>query len=335
MSASVFHDAIPTPMASRASMSQAHDSTPHIGHGRDEHGLRTMAYEIERIHSEQGLIVRELFVDTADDNYIAARWCFVEGLNIDWFWLAVHALEKYMKAALLLNGLSAKDYRDAAGKTRAYGHDIAALHEQVRSFASDLLPNELAKPEQLALDHWSNETPEAFLHRFYSNGNADNRYQIFGFVQHSEDLFKLDSMVFALRRLCVPLDGYFLAKRRPGKRNPTNRDILATQPEYWSVSSGCKLEKTARGRRGERLREVLLKFNFPFAPDDFPHGTTTLGTAWHNPVLARSILKPLESAPDSRAATTAAELCGWVLENIKLPPVVAGQLRQAMPKRAP
>lgn len=284
-----------------------------------------MAYEIERIHSERGLIVRELFVDTADDNYIAARWCFVEGLNIDWFWLAVHALEKYMKAALLLNGLSAK----------SYGHDIAVLHEQIRTFAADLLPDNLAKPEQLALDYWRDETPEAFLRRFYSNGNADNRYQIFGFVQHREDLFKLDSMVFALRRLCVPLDAYFLAKRRPGKRNPTHRDILAKQPEYWSVSPGCKLEKTARGNRGKRLRDVLLKFNFPFAPDDFAHGTMRSGTASHNPVLARSILNPLASAPDSRAATTAAELCEWVRENIKLPPDVAEQLRQAMPKRTP
>ena len=292
-----------------------------------------MAYEIERIHAERGLIVREIFVDTADDNYIAARWCFVEGLNIDWFWLSVHALEKYMKAVLLLNGLSAKGYRNATGKPQSYGHDIVALYERVKSFAADLLPNNLTKPEQLALDHWRDETPEAFLGRFYSNGNADNRYQIFGFVRHGEDLFKLDSMVFALRRLCVPLDAYFLGKRRPAKRNPTHRDILAKQPEYWSVSSVSNLEKTASGRRGDRLREVLLKFNFPFAPDDFLHGTMRSGTAFHNPVLARLILEPLKSAPDSRAATTAAELCGWVLDNIKLPPDVVAQLRRAKPER--
>ena len=44
-----------------------------------------MAYDIEPIHAEQGRIVREIFVDTADDNYITARWCFVEGLNVDYF----------------------------------------------------------------------------------------------------------------------------------------------------------------------------------------------------------------------------------------------------------
>ena len=32
-----------------------------------------MAHDIEPIHAEQGRIVGELFVGTADDNYIAAQ----------------------------------------------------------------------------------------------------------------------------------------------------------------------------------------------------------------------------------------------------------------------
>lgn len=79
------------------------------------------------------------------------------------------------------------------------------------------------------------------------------------------------------------------------------------------------LELTASGGRGERLREVLLKFNFPFAPDDFPHGTMKIGMASHNSVLLRSILAPLGRAPNGTASTTAAELCDWVLANIQLP----------------
>jgi hypothetical protein len=35
-------------------------------------------------------IIKELFIATADDNYINARWCFHENLNVDFFWLAVH-----------------------------------------------------------------------------------------------------------------------------------------------------------------------------------------------------------------------------------------------------
>ena len=231
-----------------------------------------MAHDITPLHAEQGLIVRELFIDTADDNYIAARWCFFEALNVDYFWLAVHALEKYMKAALLLNGRSAKGHRDKAGRLHPFGHDIVALYEQVMPLASNLLPSNLTRPGDLQIPHWRSETPEAFVRRFHDNGNADNRYQIFGFVQHREDLFKLDAMVYALRRLCVPLDAYYMGKHRPGTSNWTYRDILTNQSHYWAVITGCKLRKTSDGKRGERLRDVLLRFNFPFAPEDFPRG---------------------------------------------------------------
>ncbi len=294
-----------------------------------------MPYKIEPIHAEQNLIVRELFVDTADDNYITARWCFVEGLNVDYYWLAVHALEKYMKAALLLNGHSAKSYVDHAGKRRSFGHDIATLYDCLKSFAADLLPDNLPRPSRLALDHWRDETPEAFIRRLHHDGNADNRYQIFGYVQHREDLFKLDSMVFALRRLCVPLDAYFLGRPRPGAQNPAHRELLTKQPQYWAVSSASKLEKTAKGARGVRLQEVLLNFNFPFAPGDFAHENIIGRMASHNPVLGRSILQPLQQAPGSDAAATAAELRDWVLTNIQIPRDVANQFRQAKMKRTP
>ena len=294
-----------------------------------------MAYEFKPIHAQQREIVRELFVNTADDNYIAARWCYVERLNVDFFWLAVHVLEKYMKAALLLNGLSGRNFLNQAGKYQNFGHDIESLYEHVESFAADLLPKNLARPDQLDTDRWRNETPNAFMHRFHQNGNADNRYQIFGFVRHDDDLFKLDSMVFALRRLCVPLDAYFLGKHQPGKSNPTYRDMLTDQAKYWALMPHCRLKKTSDGKRGERLREVFLNVNLPFAPDDFDHPGLRSGMASANPVLARSVLKPLERAPDGAAAERAVELCDWVLENIKLPHDVKSQLREARAKRKP
>ena len=294
-----------------------------------------MAYELKRIHAEQNRVVRPLFIDTADDNYIAARWCFVEGLNVDYFWLSVHALEKYMKAALLLNGRSSKEYVAQNGKPRRYNHDITALYEQVGTFASDLLPSNLNKPGELQLDHWRDETPDAFIRRFYRDGNADNRYQIFGFVQHREDLFKLDLMAFALRRLCVHLDAYIVGKPQSGTRPPTHRDILKRQPEWWNISAECLLEKTVRGGRGEKLRKVLLDLNIPFAPQDFAHGSMLSRMASRNPVLVRSILDPLQRAPGSNAAATAAVLRDWVLDNIQLPKDVVGQLSQASPKPKP
>ena len=293
-----------------------------------------MAYNIEPIHAEQTRIVQRLFVDTADDNYITARWCFVEGLNVDYFWLAAHALEKYMKAVLLMNRRSGKHYYDESGKNRCFGHDIVRLYEHVQLLAEDLLPDTLEQPRSLEIHHWSDETPEAFLRRLYRDGNADNRYQIYGFVQRPDELFKLDMMIFAVRRLVIPLDAYFLGRKRKGKTNLTHREMLEKQPNEWTLSSTCKLEKSASGKRGERLREVLLNLNLPFAPDDFPHGTLRGMTTAQIPVLAHSILKPLERTPDSQAGRLAAEVCDWVIENIKLPHDVKQQLKDAKAKRA-
>ena len=185
---------------------------------RRSSGCRKMPYEIQPIHGQQGEIVREFFVNTADDNYIAARWCFVERLNVDFFWLAVHALEKYMKAVLLVNGRSGKGFIDQANRFQPYGHDIEALYQNVQALAPDLLPSKLEKPNRLESNRWREETPNVFMARLHRNGNADNRYQVFGYVRHDDDLFKLDAMVFALRRLCMPLDAYYLQSIDPASQ---------------------------------------------------------------------------------------------------------------------
>ena len=73
-------------------------------------------------------IVDDLYIKTADDNYIAARWCFYAQLDVDFFWLAAHCVEKYLKATLLLNEQPA----------RTYGHDIEKLYKAVLALAPAL-----------------------------------------------------------------------------------------------------------------------------------------------------------------------------------------------------
>lgn len=292
-----------------------------------------MGYNLKLIDAHKRQIVQELFINTADDNYITARWCFVEGLSVDYFWLAVHALEKYMKAALLMNRRSGKSYCDNAGKYQSFKHDIVILYEHVKSFASGLLPGRLEQPGEPALDYWFDESPEEFLQRLYDNGNPDNRYQIFGFQQFSENIFKLDMMVFALRRLCVPLDGYLQSingvNLTATGRNLTYRDVLMNDPKEWTLSSAGKLKNTASGERGERLREVLLDNNIPFASEDFPHSGSGTGMVWQNTVLDRLILRRLGQASDNHAAKIAVELTDWAVKNIKVPKGVEKQLQDA------
>jgi len=114
-------------------------------------------------------LVHELFVRTADENYITARWCATNRLNTDFLWLAVHALEKYLKAVLLVNGHSSK--RSAAGK-KPYSHDIVGLYADVKALSGPLLPSNLSKPAHLDFYQWFERTPEQFMGHLFSNGNV-------------------------------------------------------------------------------------------------------------------------------------------------------------------
>jgi HEPN domain-containing protein len=95
----------------------------------------TIAYDEQ--HAERHSIVKEMFIETADDNYILARTSFHENLNVDFFWLAVHCVEKYLKASLLLNK------KDARG----YDHNIVELYSGVKLLAPELFPATLTKPD--------------------------------------------------------------------------------------------------------------------------------------------------------------------------------------------
>jgi hypothetical protein len=126
-------------------------------------------------------LVQDLFVRTADENYITARWCVFNHLHIDFFWLGVHALEKYMKAVLLLNGFSSvKD-----PNSKKYGHNIIRLYAKVKNLAQELLPNLLEKPQNLNIHNWVTLPAEKFIQRLYRYGNPDNRYLIYGFSMRS------------------------------------------------------------------------------------------------------------------------------------------------------
>ena len=264
-----------------------------------------MAHDLDESHADKSSIIKELFVATADDNYVVARWCYLEGMNVDFLWLAVHCLEKYLKAVLLFNGHSAK----------SYGHDIVELYAAVYPLAPELLPNDLTKPQGLDFPYWHAETVGPFLERLYRDGQADNRYQLFGYVRHAEDLFKLDEMVFRIRRMCQPLEAHFLSKKRDNVPDLSNRDCLRERPRC-AHRLYSKLEDTFDGKRGEALQHAAISNNFSFAPDR-SHEPLPYGSTAQNPVLVRRLYDPLEMGPQYFSECD--HLWKWVQDNIYIP----------------
>jgi HEPN domain-containing protein len=269
-------------------------------------------------------LITELFVRTADENYITARWCAINRLNTDFLWLAVHALEKYLKAVLLFNGHS----------SQGYSHDIVKLYAAVQAIAGPLLPARLVQPADLDIHHWSERTPEAFMQHLLDNGNADNRYLIYGYATRSQDLHMLDQMVFAIRRLICPLDERVFPDRQAGAPTLTHRDWLTRQPEHRS-SLFMPLDSLISAKEDSPARQAALNLNVLFAPDDFQHTPLRSGSAAMNPVIMRRILDPLESNDPAHAAE-GIELARWFLASVKVPkgsaadPGVAEQIKAAI-----
>lgn len=270
--------------------------------------------------SDKRLIVMKMFVSTADDNYILARWCYLERLNVDFFWLSLHALEKYMKAALLLNEKS----------SRGYSHNICKLYQDTCQLAGDLI-QPLKRPHWWT-GVWREGPNEAFVERINYWGDPHNRYNVLGHAREAEELFKLDQLVFILRRLCQVLDAYAVPKNIPVSMRPTFRDQLARDLKKWELSSSGNLEKTIAGKRGEGLKHAALRVNEQFTAEDYEDDPVfRSGFSMSTSVLSDTLLRPLEGSQSASVRARAARVTTWALQNIHLPDAIVDQLRAALP----
>ena len=271
--------------------------------------------------------VTRMFVDTADQNYVIARWAFHRGLYLDFFWNSVHALEKYLKASLLLNGRSA--IRNAEG--RSFGHNLNLLIDEVATYADDYLPQRLTQPEQMKQLRWREETPVEFLSRFYDLGEANNRYNLFGYVQRWEDLHHLDLLVFALRRIAFDLTAHpFLGNYPLEESDPKSLgELLVKFPDHSPRSNNSRLFKMLNTKGPDELRDAGLHLNFVFAPSDYDHSRfpVQIGTSGSNSALYSHIMQQLENSPSKEMDQEAADLANWVIDNIQLPRPLREELR--------
>ncbi|MER8847479.1 hypothetical protein [Mesorhizobium australicum] len=274
-------------------------------------------------------IVKELFLKTADQTYVVARWCFLNGLYLDFYWNALHALEKYLKAVLLINGQSAKVAADGT----AYSHDLEKLFAAVQLIASDLLPATLTRPADLQIQHWRDESVDNFLKRLNDLGRAENRYNIFGFSQQPEDLHKLDMVIFSVRQLCVPLDAPFWGRRQDAPNDKTFRQMLVEHPRSVLRRVGTKFYDLI-GRKGTiAVREAALIHNLPFAPADYDHGELRSGSSADNPVLYRRLLVYADNGTQyAEDAEGLADICDWLIESVQLSPAVKAEINAAKGK---
>lgn len=265
------------------------------------------------VNSSKRDLIKELFVRTADETYIVARWSGLNGLQADFLWLAGHALEKYMKAVLLENEKC----------VRSQGHDIVRLYSEIVEVAGELLPKNLSKPSVLAIDFWPDWSASKFVEHLQRGGDPHNRYQIFGYVTFASDLHMLDIMVFNVRRLICRLDEPIAA----GSQSDW-RDYLLKNARYargLSMPLDDLIQDSKRSEKGY----AALNLNMEFAPPDFSHHPALGAHASRNPAILRRILEPLRST-NVATVKEAVEVACWLKSNVFLPRDVKRQIADAI-----
>lgn len=135
----------------------------------------------------------------------------------------------------------------------------------------------------------------------------------------------VDTMVWSIRRLTVPLDILLLSKNEHAQL-PTQREFLANHTNY-APRHDLALDRAISAPQ-TTLARALLNNNCSFAPADFVHEPMNGGTSARNPVLLRRILDPLKSG-NADMARHGVELARWLLANTKQSKAVRDEIEEA------
>jgi len=141
-------------------------------------------------------VIYESFVVPADEDYLMSRLLAQEGLFRGFYWAAAQAVEKYLKAFLLINGEGVKNFK---------GHPLRKLFDAAikidKSIASlDILPHKNIGIIDSVPQLFRIFTPVEFIGEIEKYGCADNRYNAFGVEYNAGYLYALDSFSFKLRK---------------------------------------------------------------------------------------------------------------------------------------
>lgn len=140
-------------------------------------------------------IVIETFINPADIDYINARFMALNHQHRPFFWPALQAIEKYLKAALLFSGVPVRG--------KEFGHKLIAMANVLKSHDEFLEKLSLAPVETHneleRINLWGTYNSMEFIASIEEYGNPSNRYNYFGSEYEASYLPKLDQVVWALR----------------------------------------------------------------------------------------------------------------------------------------
>jgi hypothetical protein len=204
---------------------------------------------------------------------------------------------------------------------------LSQLFSAVQRLRPDLTFGPLYDPK--INDCWFNYPIQTFIKRLDKLDPASNRYLSYGYSVSLDDLLKVDQLVWFVRRYCLPFD----MTVKVGTEYKQFDWVCARQrsPDGWRhTGSAYPLEAIIDGKRGGDLREIIVRLNRPFAPDEVDGQSCVVHDASAHSPLAHYIEMLSASATDPEMRAEAAEVVAWALEHIKFIKDDAKQLRDAL-----
>lgn len=261
----------------------------------------------------KSVLAHQFFVLPADRNYFLARFTRIYGLPEEFWWQSLQAIEKYLKAGLLLNGESVKS---------SNGHEIFSLWERHTKIFGELAVADFVKPPALNQKYWTARTVGDFIRDVAIKGHPDSRYGLLSRWETQDDLFKLDQLVFELRRRTIGLDWVvgsdWPATELEQYEGKPYRDVILAEPEH--PIRAVKTPSGALNIGGEDLTDLFHAWNFAFtrSPEDLSRNTSPHVA----PAIAAGnsyIYLLLEALEHEEVITPPViERIQWLLDNIKL-----------------
>jgi len=177
-------------------------------------------------------------------------------MHTEFFWQSQQAIEKYLKAGLVINDIS----------TRGLGHKLSESFEKHKAHFGDLVTSNFKKPKRLGEKFWKELSIEQFLKKIEIQGHPDSRYGLISWHNSPADLFMLDQLAYSLRRLTVGLDWIVGAdwKVPPHQRRyagMTFEEVLRLRPQH-QPRGRIKPIRGLINLAGDRLEDVFFAWNF-------------------------------------------------------------------------
>ena len=175
------------------------------------------------------------FRNIADNDYIGARTLFRYELIHQAYWSSLQAIEKYLKAILLFNGISTKNLSHELDKSLELINNIKEIEFN--------LPSDVVS----FIDEINNE--------------GANRYYEYPYGFEKLSLFKLDKTIWHIRKYCVYLKGQIQVKGSLVDLLPFNlneiKDKKYNDKPFKYKLTGGELEQVLQDKKSLKRKQLI------------------------------------------------------------------------------